>query len=232
MNFHMLSSLTFIQLHIKHIQVHVCYNAFSDIHGSQQACPLQGIGRSCGMSTLSSTIFRPSKLTLFARPLSGMFDPHHWQLWRDWVLTCPICRAQAHIPDGGAEEFPSAFCWNTFNETVEKLEKLDLHQNPQCKLCLEDGKHSDAVSLCTDCVKTFCVVCLRYHNRLIQNHKLIGWKYKDGGTCKCCAESIWNMSKAWTNLWILLWDMFRAYLYEMHSSWTQHSYKTRSLWCC
>eukprot|EP00918_Siedleckia_nematoides_P107312 GHVU01233998.1.p1 GENE.GHVU01233998.1~~GHVU01233998.1.p1 ORF type:complete len:193 (-),score=8.51 GHVU01233998.1:255-833(-) len=86
---------------------------------------------------------------------------------------CPSCRTTVQVPPGGVEKFPQSFHWHTLGETIDKFESLHLHGNPQCTTCTQNNKQTNAVSLCIECMKTFCSDCLNTHNQIVANHNTL-----------------------------------------------------------
>ena len=92
-----------------------------------------------------------------------------------YILSCPVCRSQARLPEDGTAGFPSAFHLNNFLELRLQLKKLSESKNITCENC----KEHDATGFCRQCGAFFCQKCTEAHlllSKYFPGHKMVGLK--------------------------------------------------------
>ena len=76
-----------------------------------------------------------------------------------YVLSCPVCRSQVQLPEGGVSGFPNAFHLNDFLELRQLLVKLS---EAKCIMCERCKKH-DSTGFCRKCGEFVCEKCTKAH---------------------------------------------------------------------
>ena len=92
-----------------------------------------------------------------------------------YALSCPVCRSQARLPEGGVSCFPNAFHLNDLLELRQQLKKLSDTKSIACENCDEH----DATGFCGRCGKFFCQKCTEAHDvlsRLFLDHEIVSLK--------------------------------------------------------
>ena len=92
-----------------------------------------------------------------------------------YLLSCPICRSQVRLPEGGVSSLPSAFHLNDLLELRQQLKKLSDAKRISCENCDEH----DATGFCRQCGKFFCQKCTEAHlvlSKLFPDHEIVGLK--------------------------------------------------------
>ena len=74
-------------------------------------------------------------------------------------FSCPECRKDTTLPEGGLDNLPTAFFVNRMKEVHSKLELAHGKVEAKCEMCLEDK----AEAFCRQCTKFICADCVRYH---------------------------------------------------------------------
>ena len=97
------------------------------------------------------------------------------------IFSCPTCRRETVVPDGGISRFPPNYFINNLKDVVTSLSQID----DPCDLCGSKGDGTGASWRCIDCCKSLCDPCNRAHQRMIHefgNHTvmpLAQWKNSD-----------------------------------------------------
>ena len=74
------------------------------------------------------------------------------------TITCPNCRRETRLPQGGETDLPCAFYINHLFEVRDTLQKV---KNPICEKC-EEG---EAKGYCRTCGQFVCPVCIGIHGK-------------------------------------------------------------------
>ena len=77
----------------------------------------------------------------------------------DKPLSCPECRKDTTLPEGGLDSLPTAFFVNRMKEVHSKLELAHGKVEAKCEMCSEDK----AEAFCRQCAKFICADCARSH---------------------------------------------------------------------
>ena len=97
------------------------------------------------------------------------------------IFSCPTCRRETVVPEGGISRFPPNYFINNLKDVVTSLSQTD----DPCDLCGSKGDGTGASWRCIDCCKSLCDPCNRAHQRMIHvcgNHTVIPldqWKNSD-----------------------------------------------------
>ena len=76
------------------------------------------------------------------------------------LISCPVCRQTAQLPDKGVSSFQTAFLINSFLELHELLQKISGSQQTNCENCCR----KEAIGYCKQCSKFLCEGCINMHN--------------------------------------------------------------------
>ncbi|XP_038052389.1 E3 ubiquitin-protein ligase TRIM71-like [Patiria miniata] len=89
-------------------------------------------------------------------------------------ITCPVCRRETQVPDGGLQILASSFFMISLVDEINKQEKLfgKVTSSATCESC-EEGQ--EAVSRCLDCKQNICKKCQEAHQRMksLKDHRII-----------------------------------------------------------
>ena len=98
------------------------------------------------------------------------------------ILSCPTCRRETVVPDGGIDRFPPNYFINNLKDVVTSLSQTD----DPCDLCGSKGDGNGASWRCIDCCKSLCDPCKGVHQRMpilvCGNHTVMPlnqWKNSD-----------------------------------------------------
>ena len=97
------------------------------------------------------------------------------------IFSCPTCRRETVVPDGGISRFPPNYFINNLKDVVTSLSQTD----DPCDLCGSKDDGNGATWRCIDCCKSLCDTCNRAHQRMIHvcgNHTVMPldqWKNSD-----------------------------------------------------
>ena len=89
----------------------------------------------------------------------------------DKPFSCPECRKDTTLPEGGLDNLPTAFFVNRMKEVHSKLELARGKVEAKCEMCSEDK----AEAFCRQCAKFVCTDCTKYHlkqKKLFPGHKV------------------------------------------------------------
>ena len=92
---------------------------------------------------------------------------------KDEPFSCPECRSETKLPDGGVDELKSAFFINRFKSTFSVLELAQGKVEVKCEACNSGGT---AVSFCRQCAVFICNTCVEAHQRLkkmFEGHEVV-----------------------------------------------------------
>ena len=80
----------------------------------------------------------------------------------DKPFSCPECRKDTTLPEGGLDNLPTAFFVNRMKEVHSKLELAHGKVEAKCEMCSEDK----AEAFCRQCAKFICAFCVKSHSRM------------------------------------------------------------------
>ena len=90
----------------------------------------------------------------------------------DKPFSCPECRKDTTLPQGGVDKLQGAFFVNRLQQVHSNLELATGEVEVKCELCLV-GK---AKAFCRQCEKFVCEECVKSHHRMpvaFPNHKIV-----------------------------------------------------------
>ena len=79
-------------------------------------------------------------------------------------FSCPECRCEATLPEGGVDELKTAFFVNRLKTTVSTMERAHGKVEVKCELCFYSGDKAEA--FCRQCALFICKNCIEHHKRL------------------------------------------------------------------
>ena len=79
-------------------------------------------------------------------------------------FSCPECRCEATLPEGGVDELKTAFFVNRLKTTVSTMERAHGKVEVKCELCSDSGDKAEA--FCRQCAMFICKDCVKQHKRL------------------------------------------------------------------
>ena len=79
-------------------------------------------------------------------------------------FSCPECRCEATLPEGGVDELKTAFFVNRLMTTVSTMERAHGKVEVKCELC-EDSR-DNAEAFCRQCTSFICKECVNLHTRI------------------------------------------------------------------
>ena len=79
-------------------------------------------------------------------------------------FSCPECRSEATLPEGGVDELKTAFFVNRLKTTVSNIERTHGKVEVKCELC--EGSSGNAEALCRQCGRFICQECVNLHKRI------------------------------------------------------------------
>ena len=79
-------------------------------------------------------------------------------------FSCPECRCEATLPEGGVDELKTAFFVNRLKTTVSTMERAHGKVEVKCELCSDSGYKAEA--FCRQCAMFICKDCIKQHKRL------------------------------------------------------------------
>ena len=107
-------------------------------------------------------------------------------------LTCPVCRAECTVPEGGVQHFSPNIFINSLREALEKDDNANSATGLESKYknigsrskCSTDDCNMMIESLCTEGCGYLCLQCKEYHNKMkiSRNHKLLNCIDEDSET--------------------------------------------------
>ena len=77
-------------------------------------------------------------------------------------FSCPECRKDTTLPEGGLDNLPTAFFVNRMKEVHSKLELAHGKVEAKCEMCSEDK----AEAFCRQCTKFICADCVKSHKKM------------------------------------------------------------------
>ena len=79
-------------------------------------------------------------------------------------FSCPECRCEATLPEGGVDELKTAFFVNRLNTTITMMEQAYGNVEVKCELCSDSGDKAEA--FCRQCAMFICKNCIEQHKKL------------------------------------------------------------------
>ena len=99
----------------------------------------------------------------------------------DKPFSCPECRKDTTLPQGGVNNLPTAFFVNRLKELHSKMERAHGKVEASCELCSGDK----AEAFCRQCAQFICEKCVKAHQRMKKSfpgHKVVTLdELKEGG---------------------------------------------------
>ena len=99
----------------------------------------------------------------------------------DKPFSCPECRKDTSLPQGGVDNLPTAFFVNRLKELHSKMERALGKVDAKCELCSGDK----AEAFCRQCAQFICEECIKAHQRMKKSfpgHKVVTFdELKKGG---------------------------------------------------
>ncbi len=79
-------------------------------------------------------------------------------------FSCPECRKDTILPEGGVEELKTAFFVNRYKSNYYALERVHGKVEVKCEGCSDSGAKAEA--FCRQCVAFICKECVKIHKKL------------------------------------------------------------------
>ena len=79
-------------------------------------------------------------------------------------FSCPECRCEATLPEGGVDELKTAFFVNRLKTTILTMERAHGKVEVKCELCSDSVNKAEA--FCRQCAMFICKNCIEHHKRL------------------------------------------------------------------
>ena len=79
-------------------------------------------------------------------------------------FSCPECRCEATLPEGGVDKLKTAFFVNRLKTTVSTMKRTHGKVEVKCELCSDSGDKAEA--FCRQCAMFICKDCIKQHKRL------------------------------------------------------------------
>ena len=99
----------------------------------------------------------------------------------DKPFSCPECRKDTTLPQGGVDKLQGAFFVNRLKQVHSNLELATGEVEVDCEICFEDK----ATAFCRQCAKFICAECVKSHKRMkmvFPDHKITTLEgLKEGG---------------------------------------------------
>ena len=88
-------------------------------------------------------------------------------------FSCPECRHEATLPEGGVEELKTAFFVNRLKSTISTMEIAHGKVEMKCEACLEEPREK-AEAFCRQCAMFICKDCIKSHKkmRMLSSHQI------------------------------------------------------------
>ncbi len=80
----------------------------------------------------------------------------------DKPFSCPECRQDITLPQGGVDHLQTAFFVNRMKSVHSKLERAHGKVEAKCEMCDRDK----ANEFCRQCAQFICAECVRSHDRM------------------------------------------------------------------
>ena len=79
-------------------------------------------------------------------------------------FSCPECRCETTLPEGGVGKLKTAFFVNRLKTTVSTMERTHGKVEVRCELCSNSGDKAEA--FCRQCAMFICKECIKSHKRM------------------------------------------------------------------
>ena len=79
-------------------------------------------------------------------------------------FSCPECRKDTTLPEGGVDELKTAFFINRFKSNYYALERVHGKVEVKCEVCADSADTAEA--LCRQCAAFICKRCVESHKRM------------------------------------------------------------------
>ena len=79
-------------------------------------------------------------------------------------FSCPECREETTLPEGGVDELKTAFFVNRLKPMFSMLERTHSKVEVKCEACTESGGKAEA--FCRQCARFVCNECIKLHRRM------------------------------------------------------------------
>ena len=79
-------------------------------------------------------------------------------------FSCPECREETTLPEGGVDELKTAFFVNRLKPMFSMLERTHSKVEVKCEACTESGGKAEA--FCRQCARFVCNECIKLHRRI------------------------------------------------------------------
>ena len=88
-------------------------------------------------------------------------------------FSCPECREETTLPEGGVDQLKTAFFVNRFKSNFSVLERVHGKVEVMCEECTESGEKAEA--FCRQCAVFICRECARQHKRMksFSSHEVV-----------------------------------------------------------
>ena len=99
-------------------------------------------------------------------------------------FSCPECRCEATLPEGGVDELKTAFFVNRLKTTVSTMERAYGKVEVKCELCSNFGEKAEA--FCRQCAMFICKNCIEQHKNLkiLLTHEVVSLEDLKQGRAK------------------------------------------------
>ena len=90
-----------------------------------------------------------------------------------WPFSCPECREETTLPEGGADQLKTAFFVNRFKSNFSVLQRVHGKVEVMCEECTESRDKAEA--FCRQCAVFICRECARQHKRMksFSSHEVV-----------------------------------------------------------
>ena len=102
----------------------------------------------------------------------------------DEPFSCPECRSEAFLPEGGVDELKSAFFIGRFKSIFSTMERAKGKVEVKCEACTSGAT---AESFCRQCAMFICNTCVNAHqtmNTIFRGHKIVSLQDLKEGRAK------------------------------------------------
>ena len=79
-------------------------------------------------------------------------------------FSCPECRCEGTLPEGGVDELKTAFFVNRLKTTISTMERAHGKEEMKCELCTLSKGNAEA--FCRQCARFICKKCIELHKNL------------------------------------------------------------------
>ena len=88
-------------------------------------------------------------------------------------FSCPKCRGETTLPEGGVDQLKTAFFVNRFKSNFSVQRKVHSKVEVKCEECTESGDKAEA--FCRQCAVFICRECARQHKRMksFSSHEVV-----------------------------------------------------------